>query len=429
MIFPVFLLLFSCKGKQPETYFTAGKALEYFRKIEAACDADNGKLWGKNLYGPLLFIDRNTRKIIANVQDNDGLLKEKEGIYTGTYPKELIINNATITFGGTLYGMAPLPPEENEYRIISRSIHCLFHRFQQTIGYTSSGFLTMNMDEKNARLWLKLEWKALSKALNSTGTEQQLAIRDALIFKGANRECYQKYAADEARFENYEGMATFTTILLSTNSAVEFNKILFDNLDRFYSMQSYSRSYGAIEGALYATLLYRKGFDFKTIRSENIDPGDLVKTIYNVQLPAVCRDVAGSLALNYDITAITAEESKRESDIRERIHSMTSTYTEKPVVLLKLESPYFDFEPEDVHSMDTVGTIYSKMRISDNWGKLTVDKGGCLVSNNLKSLRITAKGIKTNKNRCEGDGWLLMLNPDWEIVQANQDYIIRKQVR
>ena len=95
---------------------------------------------------------------------------------------------------------------------------------------------------------------------------------------------------------------------------------------------------------------------------------------------------------------------------------------EKPVVYIELESPYFDFEPEDIHPMDTLGILYSRIRISDNWGKLTVDKGGCLVSNNLKVLRITAKGFKADKSRFEGEGWHLILNSDWELVPVNGNY-------
>jgi hypothetical protein len=194
--------------------------------------------------------------------------------------------------------MAPLPNEEDEYRIVNRAIHALFHCFQQSIGYTSSGYNTGNMDEKNARLWIKLEWKALRKAMNSEGAEQKLAIRDALVFKGSNRELYQKYAADETRFENYEGLAAFTYIMLSTETHEEYKIRLLELLDRIYSMQSYARTYGAVTGALYADLLYDKGFDFKIIRSENVDLGDEVKKLYEIQLPEVCRDVAGSLALN-----------------------------------------------------------------------------------------------------------------------------------
>jgi hypothetical protein len=284
------------------------------------------------------------------------------------------------------------------------------------------------MDEKNARLWIKLEWKALRKALTSEGDEQQLAIRDALVFRGSNREFYQKNASDETKFETYEGLATFTYTLLSTGSPEENLNRLFEYLDRIYPVQAYARSYGPIHGALYASLLYRKGFDFTSIRSENVDLGNLVKEVYNIQLPEVCRDVAGSLAFNYDVKTIQEEEAEREAKIKESIHRQTSTFIEKPVVYLELESPYFDFEPEDIHSMDTLGTLYSRMRVSDNWGKLTVDKGGCLVSNNFKYLRITAKGFKVDKNRFEGEGWHLILNSEWELVPVDQNYYVRRLI-
>ena len=138
--------------------------------------------------------------------------------------------------------------------------------------------------------------------------------------------------------------------------------------------------------------------------------------------------MAGSLALSYDIDAITKEEEKRLADIKESLHKQISTFTEKPVVFLELESPYFDFEPEDIHSLDTLGTLYSSMRVSDSWGKLTVDKVGCLVSNNFKYLRITAKGFKEEKNRISGEGWHLFLNDDWELVLVDQNYFVRRKI-
>jgi hypothetical protein len=423
----VLILLSGCRGEKQEIWLTNEKASAYFREIEAVCNRDNGRLWGRNLYGPVMFVDRNARKIFANEPDNEGLLKDKDGIFTGTFPKELVINNNPVYFGETLFAQAPLrSEEEEEYRIISRAIHGLFHYFQETAGYTTPEYNTMNMDERNARLWLKLEWKALRKAINSEGAEQQLAIRDALVFRGSNRELYQKYSADETRFENYEGLATFTYILLCTDSPDEFKRRLFEVYDRIYNMQSYVRSYGSLDGALYATLMYRKGFDFSIIKSANVDLGEKVRELNDIQLPEVCRDVAGSLALNYDIETIRNEEAKREADIQDRIHRQTSIFTEKPVVFLELESPYFDFEPEDIHPMDTLGILYSRIRVSDNWGKLTVDKDGCLLSNNLKYLRITAKGFKSDRNKFEGEGWHLSLNDEWELVPVGQNYFVRK---
>lgn len=426
LIYLFLLLLVSCKGEKPDTYLTSEKALQYFKNVEDICNLDNGKLWGKNLFGPIMFIDRTSRRIITNQPDNDGLLKEKDGIYTGLYPKELIINNSAVNFGGTIFAMVPLPVEEDKYRIETRAIRGLFHCFQEKAGIMPGFFNSSNMDEKEARLWIKLEWKALRKAINSEGKERQLAIRDALIFRGSNRELYQKYATDENRFETYEGLSTFTYTLLCTRSCDEFKNRLFENLDRVYEMQSFARSYGFIHGALYATLLNDKGFDFQIIKTDNFDLGNAVKEIYNIELPVICRDVAGSLALNYQIDEINKEEEKRLSDIKESLHKQVSIFTEKPVVFLELESPYFDFEPEDIHSLDTLGTLYSSMRVSDNWGKLTVDNGGCLVSNNFKYLRITAKGLKTNNTHITGDGWILILNTNWELVLLDQNYFVRK---
>jgi hypothetical protein len=68
------------------------------------------------------------------------------------------------------------------------------------------------------------------------------------------------------------------------------------------------------------------------------------------------------------------------------------------------------------------------MRVSDNWGKLYDDKGGCLVSNNLKFIRITAKAFKADKNHFTGEGWHLILNDDWELIPANQNYLAKRRV-
>jgi hypothetical protein len=237
---------------------------------------------------------------------------------------------------------------------------------------------------------------------------------------------YQKYASEENMFETYEGLTAFTFTKLCTKSPEEFKTRLFEMLDHVYSMESYARSYGGIHGALYASLLYKKGYDLKQIKTDNFDIANAVKEIYNIELPVICRDVAGSLAVNYNIDEILKEELKRDERIKESINSQANIFTQKPVVFFELESPYFDFEPEEIHALDSLGTLYNSIRVSDNWGKLTVEKGGCLVSNNLKFLRITAKSFKADKNHLSGDGWHLILNDDWELVQVEQNYFVRK---
>lgn len=427
--FLLFLLfLASCSQKPADSYFTTEKALQYFSSIEQICREDSGKLWGENLYGPLMFVDRATRRIMANQPDAVGLLRGKDGVYTGIYPREQVISNTPVTFGGREFSSVALPPEEDAYRIKSRAIHVLFHSFQLRRGIQPRLFNQVNMDDKTARLWIKLEWKALQKALHSHGNERLIAIRDALVFRGANRELYQNYAAEANRYETNEGLATFTYIKMLSADTEERTSRLLETLDRVYSMPSYARSYGSIHGALYASLLYDAGYDFRVLNADTTDLGKVVRQVYNIELPSICRDVAGSLALSYDFNSLTREEEERSRNIAARLKELTSTFTGKDVVYLELESPYFDFEPEDIHPVDTLGTLYNALRVSDSWGKLSVDLGGCLVSNNYKYMRITAKGFRADKNRISGEGWNIILNDGWEFVPVKQDYFLRKVI-
>jgi hypothetical protein len=422
----VLIIPLGCSKKKTDTYFTTVKAGWYFSQVEKYCDRDGGKLWGKNLYGPLMFVDRPSRKIFANRPDTEGILKLKDGVYTGSFPKEIVIDNAGVVFGGTLFATAPLTLNEDTIRITNRAVHGLFHAFRKNSGLKPSSTYIKTMDEKNSRLWLKLEWRALKNAINSNGDRREQSIRDALIFRGARREQNAMEISGENNFECWEGLTTFTYVLLSSNSEDIARKNLLDILDRDYNLQSYSRSYGFIHGALYSWLAYQKGFDFKTIRNDTVDLGRVVKDLYDIQLPSICRDVAGSLALGYDVESIYKEEEQRLADIKAGLHNQISNFTEKPVVYLELESPYFDFEPEEIRSLDTLGTIYNSIRVSDNWGKLTVEKGGALVSYNLRSMRVTAKNFTEAKNHLSGDGWHLILNDEWQVAKMDGNYYIRK---
>jgi hypothetical protein len=422
------VLLTNCKSEQGYIYFTPQKASFYFGSVEELCNRDNGKLWGVNLYGPLMFVDRVSRKIFANMADKEGLLKYKDGIYTGYYPKEWVIGNYDNDFGGVLFAIVPIPQEEDTARIETRSVSELFKCFQKNRSMMPQIGNTRYMNQKNARLWLKLEWKALRNAINSTGEARLQALRDALIFRGARKELYMENQIDENRSEVYEGLANFTSMLFYSRTDEEFKNNLLEQIDRVYDFQSYASSFGTLNGALYSYFLYSQGFNFLSISKQDVDLGNITRELFKIELPGICRDVGGSIALNYDVDGIYREEAQRDQDIKKRIDEQIGVFIDKPVVYVELESPYFGFEPEDVHPLDTLGTLYATLRVSDNWGKLTVDAGGCLVSNNLKSLRITGKSIKDNKTQVTGDGWVLLLNRDWKLEKVDQNYFVRKIV-
>lgn len=415
IIIAAVIILSSCNKEKGLAWFSDEKAGEYFRLTEEICNKDDGKLWGENLWGPIIYIDTRNRAIYANVADRENNLKAKDGIFTGVLPKERIINASVIDFGGTKYAMVPLPEEEDSYRIVSRTIRSLFHCFQDRNGLSPSSFSTRHLNDRNARLYLKLEWKALTYALGSSGEARNQAVRDALVFRGARRELFPEAITDENKFETYEGLTTFTYMKLSTSGPDEMKQRILEYLDRIYQNRSYAWGYGFVHGALYATLLDQKGFDFKQIKQQpDYDLGQATLEAYGITLPAVCRDVAGSLAMSYDIQAIRAEESERMAMINERTRRIVNNFLERPVIVIDMESPNFSFEPEDIIFLDTIGTLYRKLRVSDNWGRLAVDDGGALITNDLGTLRISARNLVEERNHLSGEGWNLILNDGWE---------------
>lgn len=428
MIIAALTVLSSCNSENGLEWFSAQKAAEYFDVVKDICEKDNGKLWGENLYGPLMFVDSKNRLIYTNVPDAEGILKPRDGIFTGELPKERLITNNVIEFGGTRFGMVPLPETEDAFRIEARSLHSLFHTFQERHNLKPSTFNTRHMNDTNARLYLKLEWKALTGAIKSTGEARNQAIRDALVFRGARRELFPEAIADENKFENYEGLTTFTYMKLCSSDSDELRTRILEYLDRIYNNTSYASGYGFVHGALYATLLYDREFDFRQIEQADFDLGEATSLLYEIALPELCRDIAGSLALNYDLTAIRAEESEREVMINERTRKIVNTFIERPVMIVTMESPNFSFEPEDISFLDSLGTHYQKLRVSDNWGRLTVDDGGALLTNDLHTLRVTARDIRIERNHISGSGWHIILNDGWQVINGDDgSYIVQLQ--
>jgi hypothetical protein len=420
------VILCSCHKKEGLSYLTTDVIKKYFDTIQTICDYDNGKLWGENLYGPILFIDNRTRVIYSNVKDRKGLLKEKDGIYTGVFPKERLILTSGIEFGGTRFAMVPMPNQEDNYRITSRAIHSLFHCYQERHNISTYRYSVSHMNDENSRLLLKLEWKALTNAIKSSDGERDQAIHDALIFRGARRELYPEGIRDENEFECMEGLATFTYMWLCTKSKEQFDSKLVEYLDRIYKNPSYPLSYGFIHGALYSALLKDKGFNFSKIDSVDFDLAKATGEIYGIKLPETYHDVAGSLAMSYGLPAIKAEEKEIKKMIGEYTSKIVNDYTGKPNVKITLESPNFSFEADDIFSLDTLGTFYRKLKVSDNWGRLTVDDGGALIASDLKTLWVNASEVDVDRGRIKGEGWRLNLNEGWHLVETGESFSVIK---
>src|SRR5580765_9087138 len=78
-------------------------------------------------------------------------------------------------------------------------LHGLFHRIQPELGFwtgTDDGF-NEHLDTLEGRVWMQLEWRALRRALASSGSDRAEAIADALAFRRARRRLFPGAADNE----------------------------------------------------------------------------------------------------------------------------------------------------------------------------------------------------------------------------------------
>src|SRR5437016_8087310 len=76
-----------------------------FAEVHIASEEDGGRMWGRPLYGPMIFADPQSRFAVANQADGGGVLMADAGVFTGTLPKDVIIANTAVNWNGVHWTM------------------------------------------------------------------------------------------------------------------------------------------------------------------------------------------------------------------------------------------------------------------------------------------------------------------------------------
>ena len=196
-------------------------AVGYFQEVSDLCGTRAANLWNVPLYGPILLVDPDSRAVVANQADGEGRLQQKGGAFVGTLPEDENIANTATKWAGTKWTMIMWPlPEERRARLRLMT-HELFHRIQDTIGLAASEGSNRHLNSQGGRTWLRLEWRALQRALQEQGTARREAIEDAIYFRRYRQSLFPGSAAEECALESNEGVAEYTGLKLS--SALSFS--------------------------------------------------------------------------------------------------------------------------------------------------------------------------------------------------------------
>jgi len=383
-----------------------------FAEAEGVSDKEGGRLWGKKLYGRLFFVDPETRAVVANEPDPDGVLHEANGVYVGTLPKEMIVSNAPIEWQGKRWTMLlwpTIPADTIDRRIIFA--HELFHRIQPELGLAAPDSPNLQLDTPEGRLWLQLEWRALAAALSEQGPAQSQAIRDALAFRSHRHELFAGAAQTEASLEIAEGIPEYTGTIAGEPDRDSARWHSIGKLTNPDQSITFVRSFAYTSGPPYGLLLDQRLPGWRTKLSAQSDLSALLAST----LPPHAAVSAEARAPFYGAVAIRIAEAERAQKAEAAKTRYRARLVEGPTLLLPGGKKFaFSFNPSTLVSLGDANTVYPTFHATAEWGTLDVTDG-VLVPTDFSRATVAAPK-DTQGPHLEGPGWTLDLTAGWSVV-------------
>jgi hypothetical protein len=399
----------------------------YFQEVQA--NTDHWKdLWDLDIYGPILVVNQTTRQVYANYPDGEGVLKQDGPIFTGTLPNMINVANTATTWGGKYWAMITLPLSQKKQERLDLFSHELFHRSQGTLGFAMKNPDNSHLDQKYGRVYLRLEIEALRQAyISKAPVETKSHLTDALIFRKYRYILFPDAATSENLLELNEGIASYTGIVMSNRDDQETEDFFDQRITEFQHYPSFVRSFAYMTTPLYGYILRRTGKYWNKQIKNNTNLTDFFLTEFNISLPKDLAVAIANISDHYGSEKIVEEETKRDQAIKQRIADYKSKFTEQPHLEIYFEKMNISFDPRNIIPLENLGNVYPTLRISDNWGILTVTDGA-LVSSNWGKVTLSIP-TEIGPEKIEGNGWSLVLNNGYSIEKNSTtgNFLLKKQ--
>jgi hypothetical protein len=347
------------------------EAKRAFDDARLASEQDAGNLWGVPLYGPMFFVDPETRAVVANVADAAGTLAKSGDLFTGTLDKSIPIANTAVDWNGTHWTMVMW--NSISRRAVPRRrlmMHESFHRIQDSVGLPARNDSLAHLDILEGRYWFRLELRALAAALRSDGDARSKAISDALTFRAKRLALFPATAA-ESILENNEGLAEYTGWALRGTSDRETRSTFAQTLIDVDPTTAFSRSFAYSSGPAYGLLLdvLDPGWTRRYKSTSSLSALIAAK----VPLPAPEPEAA---AQRYGAAELRAEEIKREAETKAKIANYRALLIDGPT--LELPAGAFSFDPYTVTTIPDAGTVYGTFEVTAPWGTFKTETGALM---------------------------------------------------
>ena len=380
-------------------------AEEYFKEARALCERDGGRLWGVSLCAPLVIADQRTHTLATSQPAPDA-----------PWPRVLGLVNAPIEWGGTTWVsfnwdfVAGLASPRSRRELF---IHEMFHRVQPGLGLTQLAAANEHVDAMDGRYWLRLEWRALARALQESGAARVDAVRDALAFREARRALYPGSAEDERRVEITEGLPNYTGIVVAASSPADAVASAIDLLLGTGGIpDSIVRTFPSTTIPAYGLLLDASSDGWRKRVRNTDDIGTLLMNALSVQ-PAAN---AAAAAERYGGAEIRRSEDQREQQRQDRLAALRRQFIDGPVLVIPGNGSAGSNSTGAVVIQGS-GTVYfGAFKASGPWGTLDAEKG-VLVATDGRSRRVSAP-VRRDDGTFAGDGWTFKAAPGWVVHEG-----------
>jgi hypothetical protein len=378
-------------------------AAQYFKEAQALCERDGGRLWGVSLCGPMVFADAATRTIATS-----------QPAPTGDRPRVLGLVNAPVQWGGitwSAYVWQMIPKDQGERGRLF--MHELFHCIQPRLGLIAprnpNAGDNSHLDSLEGRYWMRLEWRALARALGAAGEARTSAIADALAFRAARHQRFPGAAASEQIVDINEGIATYTQYVTGSDSAEDASRHARVTLSGSETSGSFVRTFAYASGAGYGLLLdaLSPGWHRKITGANDL--GQLLNAAAGV---TAAPDAAAAAAARYDGASLRAAEEERDRKQQAIIAELRRRFVDGPVLVVPRAGS------GSVNNMGATvipgaGTVFQAMANKGAWGFFDASNGA-LVSADGQTISLPAP-VVVDATTVKGDGWTATVGPGWTV--------------
>ncbi len=412
------LLPFSHGGGQQ---IDTARALSGLRDARTACEADGGALWKRSLCGPIALVDGQTRLVIANDTVAGKHFLRLGDAYVTTLPENQYVANTSFAWGGRTWTMVALPLPRDRFARTDLVMHEVFHREQEALGLRQPDALNNQLDMRPGRTWLRLEYRALARALESLPDQNAARhhAESALMFRAKRRSLYPGSDSLEATLEIQEGLPEYTGQRLAMQLTGEGPARVAKYVRDYEVTPTFVRAFAYGTGPAIGVLLDQFDPAWRSAVLTNRDIGALLAKAIRFQRPRDLARAARTRAQEYDWDEVDRTEAARDSARAPTMAGYRARLGEGPIITLRQskDSLAWSYDPTELVGFDVQSTVYPSGNFSAPWGKLTVDHGGVLVQNDFSRIIVGAPPtpIAAGAREINGDGWTLALNPGWSV--------------